>query len=84
MSVAVSSMLNGYLMTQRVQEQLKEAGILSAQVSPYLAQRDALELYAIGTRAYEDGGGRVLVLNEIGIVQSDSFSEYNGFRLNFS
>lgn len=83
-SVAVSNMVNSYLMTQRVQQQLKDASILSAQVSPYLAQSDAAELYSIGTRAYEDGGGRVLVLNESGIVQSDSFSEYNGYLLNFS
>lgn len=83
-SLAVSSLLNGYLLNQRVQEQLKQAGALSAQVSGYLAQQDAAELYAIGTQTYENGGGRVLVLNPAGIVQSDSFSEYNGYLLNFA
>lgn len=83
-SLAVSGLLNSYLLNQRVQEQLRDANALSAQVSGYLAQRDAAELYAIGTQTYENGGGRVLVLNTAGIVQSDSFSEYNGYLLNFA
>lgn len=83
-TLAVSSVVNRYLLNQRVQEQIRNASILSAQVGNYLAQQDAAELYAIGTRAYEDGGGRVLVLDAAGIVQSDSFSEYNGYLLSFA
>lgn len=80
---AVSSILNNYLLNQRVQEQIKNTRSLGVQVSSYLAQSDAAELYSIGLRSYDDGGGRMLVLNEAGIVQTDTFSEYNGYVFRF-
>lgn len=80
---AVSSILTGYLLNQRVQEQMKNVRSLGVQVSSYLAQSDAAELYGIGLRSYSEGGGRMLVLNNAGIVQTDTFSEYNGMVLRF-
>ncbi|MBD5559996.1 MAG: HAMP domain-containing histidine kinase [Clostridia bacterium] len=81
--IAVSSILNSYLLNQRVQEQIKNVRSLGVQVSSYLAQYDAGELYNLGLHSYEDGGGRMLVLNSAGIVQTDTFSEYNGMVLQF-
>lgn len=83
LTFAGSSIISNYLVNQRVQVQLRNTSSLGVQVSSYLAQWDANELYAIGTETYERDGGRVLVLNNSGIVQTDSFSEYNGYVLHY-
>lgn len=80
---AASTLVNNYLLNQRVQAQITDTRSLGVQVSALLAQSDAAELYSIGLRAYDEGDGRMLIVNTNGIVQTDTFSEYNGYFLRF-
>ncbi len=83
-SVAVSSIVSNYMLDQRMRDQLKRVSSISVQAAPYLEQADATELYNIVTKSYKDIGGRMLILNDSGIVQTDSFSELNGIRLSLN
>ena len=79
-SIAVSVLVNEYLVGQRVETLRKDMSNVAVQVSPYLAQSDAAEMYNIA-RANSSETSRMLILNESGIVQTDSRSELNGIKL---
>lgn len=80
-SLAVSSLVENYMIQQRIESLRKEVSNIAVQIAPFLEQNDAVEMYGIVTKSGNDIGGRMLVLNGSGITQVDSFSEYNGVKL---
>ena len=80
-SVAVSSLVEDYLVNQRVSALTKAANSTAVQVAPYLSDDDAGTIYDIVVNNGNDSGGRFLVLNSSGIVVVDSFSDLNGVKL---
>ncbi|MEG0251938.1 MAG: HAMP domain-containing sensor histidine kinase [Christensenellaceae bacterium] len=80
-SVAVSSLVENYLVQQRIDIQTKNANSTAVQIAPYLSESDAAAMYDIVVKNGKDMGGRLLVLNSSGIVQTDSFSSLNGSKL---
>ncbi len=72
-SVAVSSLVEDYLVNQRVSALTKAANSTAVQVAPYLSDDDAGTIYDIVVNNGNDSGGRFLVLNSSGIVVVDSF-----------
>lgn len=79
-SVAVSSLVWDYLSKQRIDAMERDVTSIAVQVAPYLRQNDASEMYNIVSESSKNLGGRILVLSDSGIVQTDSFSELNGVR----
>lgn len=49
-----------------------------------LANLDAETLYRDAVEAGEENEGRILVLDNFGVVQADSYSEYNGMQFSRS
>ena len=80
-SIAVSSLVEDYLVNQRISSLTKAANSTAVQVAPYLSDDDAGTMYDIVVNNGNDSGGRFLVLNSSGIVAVDSFSDLNGVKL---
>jgi two-component system OmpR family sensor kinase len=80
-TVAVSYMFEDYLVRQRIDTQTKNVNTVAAQVAPYFLESDATSMYDLVLKSGNDLGGRFLVLNGSGIVQTDSFSNMNGLKL---
>ncbi|MEA5059041.1 MAG: HAMP domain-containing sensor histidine kinase [Candidatus Pelethousia sp.] len=77
----VSDLMEDFLVSQRTQNQRQETARLALEIGPELGENDAEGLYAyVQERAYSMGG-RVLVLDTDAVVQADSASQHNGFRL---
>jgi len=80
-SLAVSSLVESRLVNDRIIAQKKSTSNIAVQIAPYLAESDAGSIYDIISRNGSELGGRFLVLSSSGIVQVDSFSQFNGRRL---
>ena len=70
-----------YLFSQKVSDEQRIAGELAGTMSETLEARDAERLYSDVLEMSESTGGRVLVLDVYGLVQADTYSEYNGKQL---
>ncbi len=70
-----------YLFSQKVSDEQRIAGELASVMAGPLNERDADRLYEGVLQASEATGGRVLVLDMYGVVQADTYSEYNGTQL---
>ena len=70
-----------YLFSQKISDEQRIAGELAVSVTESLAARDAETLPSIVLESSKATGGRVLVLDLNGVVQADTYSEYNGSRL---
>ena len=70
-----------YLFSQKVSDEQRIAGELAAAVSEPLNAKDAERLYSDVLSLSGSTGGRVMVLDLYGVVQADTYSEYNGTRL---
>ncbi len=77
-------MVKEYLLSQRVEALRKDVNSISVQVAPYLVRSDANELYNLVNKSSTDMGGRMMVLSDSGIVQADSFSEFNGREISIN
>jgi two-component system OmpR family sensor kinase len=73
-------MVGEYLFSQKVREEQRVTDNLSVQLADYLAQGDALGLYQQVAAASQDAA-RVMVVDPLGVVQADGYSEFNGRRL---
>jgi methyl-accepting chemotaxis protein len=69
-----------YLFSQKVREEQRVTDNLSLQLSGFLAEDDAGGLYKAVTAASQNAA-RVMVVDPLGVVQADGYSEYNGRRL---
>lgn len=82
-AIFVSSLVEDYFVNQRINSQITNVNKISVLVAPYLESSDANSLYSSLTTNGKDIGGRLLVLNNSGIVQADQFSAMNGLFLNY-
>ena len=78
---SVNSIVQGFLINQRVAEQEKIADDIAVSVAPNFANANAAAVYDIVVEYGQELGGRVLVLDINGVVQVDSFSKLNGVRV---
>lgn len=77
----VSYLAEDYLVRIRVQDQIKSANSVAVSLAPYLQSANSKKMYDIAEESSQKYGGRFLVLNQSGIVQVDSFSIFNGQKL---
>ena len=70
-----------YLFSQKVSDEQRIAGELAVALSEPFAEADAERLYSDVLAASESTGGRIMVLDMHGVVQADTYSEYNGMQL---
>ena len=70
-----------YLFSHKVSDEQHIASELALTLSVPFVGRDAEGLYEGVMTASEQTGGRVLVLDMSGVVQADTYSEYNGMQL---
>jgi len=82
--VSVTRIVEDYLVQQRVVEQQKSVDNIAIQVAPYLENADADYMLQMAIDHGQALGGRVLILNQDGVVQVDGFSELNGTKLRHS
>ena len=80
-SVAISSLVEDYLVDQRIKSVMNVTNNTAVQMASYLSDYDAGSMYNIAVKNGNDSGGRFLVLNRSGIVVVDSFSDMNGVKL---
>ena len=80
-SVAISSLVEDYLVDQRIKSVMNVTNNTAVQMASYLSDYDAGSMYNIAVKNGNDSGGRFLVLNRSGIVAVDSFSDMNGVKL---
>lgn len=78
---AVAYLAEDYLVKMRVNEQLKSTNSVAVSMAPYLYNSNAKKMYEIAEQSSKQYGGRFLVLDKSGIVQVDSFSIFNGQKL---
>ena len=77
----ISYLAEDYLVNIRVRDQLKNTNTVAVSMAPYLSSANAKKMYDLAEQSSKEFGGRFLVLNKSGIVQIDSFSKYNGQKL---
>lgn len=80
-SLMVSRLMEEFLVAQRTGQQLEEVSRLALELSPSIAEQDAEEIQQLVTLRAQELGGRVLVMDTDAVVQVDSASQQNGFRL---
>jgi len=81
MAGTLTNMLGDYLFEQRIRQDRAGLEKWAVQAAPALHAADTRELSRMLTQAGNELGGRVLLLDSDGKVQSDSFMEMNGMRL---
>lgn len=69
-----------YLFTQKVREEQRITQELADDMAPTLLELDAEKLFLDAVKAGEENAGRILILDNFGVVQADSYSEYNGMQ----
>lgn len=69
-----------YLFTQKVREEQRITQELADDMAPALLELDAEKLFLDAVKAGEENAGRILILDNFGVVQADSYSEYNGMQ----
>ena len=69
-----------YLFSQKVREEQRVTDNLAQQLSAFFEEDDADGLYKAVAAASQDVT-RVMVVDKLGVVQADGYSEYNGRRL---
>lgn len=78
---SIVRVLEAFLVSERVKEQAAQTDAFAVQAAPYLANFDAQGMYEL---CYQNGGnigGRVIILDDAGVVQADGLSLLNGQRL---
>jgi two-component system, OmpR family, sensor kinase len=73
-------MVGEYLFSQKVREEQRVTDNLAQQLSGFLAEDDSIGLYKAVAAVSQDVT-RVMVVDTLGVVQADGYSEYNGRRL---
>ena len=84
MASSLSGMVGDYLFEQRIRSDRTSLETLAARVAPLLADDDAEALHSQLLSAGGDLGGRILLLDQNGKVQLDSYGEMYGARLQYS
>ena len=79
----VSNIVEEFLVSQRIQQQTKETARAALEIVPAYAQADAQAVYALVLSRAQSMDGRLLLLDRDAVVQVDSASQHNGFRVPF-
>ena len=80
-TIVAARIVEENLVSQRVGERMKQVSNLSTSISPLLNDANAQSMYTLALEQGRELSGRVLVLNNAGIVQIDSFSKLNGKQI---
>ena len=83
MASSISGMVGESLFEQRIRSDRTSLETLATRIAPLLAQSDAQALQAQLLAAGGELGGRVLLLDQNGKVQMDSYGEMQGVRLQY-
>ncbi|HIS00902.1 MAG TPA: HAMP domain-containing protein [Candidatus Excrementavichristensenella intestinipullorum] len=80
-ATSLIQLVGEYLFSQKVREEQRVTEDLAGSMAQPLSSRDAQALYAQAASVAGQSGGRVMVLDQDGVVQADSLSLANGQRL---
>ncbi|MFA5675116.1 MAG: HAMP domain-containing sensor histidine kinase [Christensenellales bacterium] len=80
---AITYFAEDYLVGLRVRDQLKNTNQVSVSMAPHLHSGNAKRMFDLAEESSLKYGGRFLVLNKSGIVQTDSFSILGGRKLEY-
>ncbi len=80
-ATSLIQLVGEYLFSQKVREEQRVTEDLAGSMAQPLSSRDAQALYAQAASVAGQSGGRVMVLDQDGVVQADSLSMANGQRL---
>ncbi len=80
-SATVTSIVEDFQVNQRTTEQVEDTVRLALEAGQILQQQDVESLYALLLERAQSLGGRVLYLDTDAVVQVDTASRYNGYRL---
>ena len=83
MAGALSGMVGDYLFEQRIRSDRASLETLATRISPLAARGDASALQSQLSASGGELGGRVMLLDQYGKVQVDSFGELCGTRLEY-
>ena len=81
MAGSLSSMVGDYLFEQRIRSDRSGLETLASRIAPLLRSSDAASLHTQLSAAGGELGGRLMLLDQSGKVQLDTFCELNGSRL---
>lgn len=74
-------MVEDYLLERQVAGSAEQAELMAVEATPLLAAGDTDGLYGYVCQSARTLGGRVLIVDRYGVVQTDAFSTLNGMRL---
>ena len=80
-STIVSVLIENFLVSQRTQEQQRQTERLALELAPLVAEEDIRKMYTLTSDWAKETGGRVLFVDTDAVVQMDTASQYNGFKL---
>ena len=80
-STIVSVLIENFLVSQRTQEQQQQTERLALELAPLVSTEDIRGMYALTSNWAQETGGRVLFVDTDAVVQMDTASQYNGFKL---
>ena len=83
MASYIGSMVSDSLFQQRIRSDRASLETLAVRIAPLLARSDAPALQSQLLAAGGEMGGRVLLLDQNGKVQLDSYGEMQGVRLEY-
>lgn len=83
MAGSLSGMVGDYLFEQRIRADRSQMEALAVRIAPSLYRSDAAALQEQLSTAGGEMGGRVLLLDQYGKVQLDSYGEMAGVRLQY-
>ncbi|MBQ2977897.1 MAG: hypothetical protein IJE17_10435, partial [Clostridia bacterium] len=84
MANSLSSMVGDYLFEQRIRSDRVNLEKLASQISSLMAKSDSQALHEQLRASGGELGGRIMLLDENGKVQIDSYGEMHGKRLQYS
>ena len=80
-NLLVQNIVRDYLIDERVREDMSLTQMTAVEAADLLDKMDSERLYDLTLEASELYGGRFMVLNNLGVVLTDSFSEMNGVAI---
>ena len=80
-STSLINLVSEYLFSQKIREEQRQTVDYAAEAVAAAEALNADSLYEVALRLAGQGGGRVMILSNNGVVLADSSSLYNGRRL---
>lgn len=80
-SLLISNIVEEFLVSQRTQQQTQQTSRLALEVTPDFSAGNVETLYELALARAQSMGGRILILDADAVVQVDSASQHNGYRV---